>query len=80
MNEINALIWPNPRGIGLPPPGSVAQTMKIAKTYGVIKQVPKGATNYAYAAKALAQLKASGANVTGATWKKVTVKVTVGGK
>ena len=22
MNEINALIWPNPRGIGLPPPGA----------------------------------------------------------
>jgi NitT/TauT family transport system substrate-binding protein len=80
MNEINALIWPNPRGIGLPPPGSVAQTTNIAKTYGVIKKAPKGATNYAFAAKAVAQLKAAHVNVTGAKWKKVTVKVTVGGK
>jgi hypothetical protein len=80
MNEINALIWPNSRGIGLPPTGSLAQTTKIARTYGVIKSVPKGATNYAYAAKAVAQLKKEKANVTGASWKKVTVKVTVGGK
>jgi NitT/TauT family transport system substrate-binding protein len=80
MNEINALVWPTPRGIGLPPNGSVAQTANIAKTYGVIKKVPKGATNYTYAAKALAQLRASGVDVTGKKWKKVTVKVTVGGK
>jgi len=46
----------------------------------VIKKVPQGATNYAYAAKAVAQLKAAHVNVTGAKWKKATVKVTVGGK
>jgi len=80
MNEVNALIWPNPRGIGLPPTGAVAQTVKIAKTYGVIKKVPKGATNYAYAAKAVAQLKKEGVDVLGKRWKKATVKVTVGGK
>ena len=80
MNEINALIWPNSRGIGLPPTGALAQTTNIAKTYGVIKSTPQGATNYAYATKALAQLKKEKANVTGASWKKVTVKVTVGGK
>ncbi len=80
MNEINALIWPTPRGIGLPPTGAVAQTANIAKTYGVIKKAPQGATNYAYATKALAQLKAAGVNVSGAKCKKVTVKLTVGGK
>jgi len=80
MNEINALIWPNPRGVGLPPNGTVVQTAKIARTYGVIKKAPKGATNYRFAAKALAQLKAAHVNVTGKTWKKATVKVTVGGK
>jgi hypothetical protein len=46
----------------------------------VIKSLPKGATNYAYAAKAVAQLKKEKVNVTGASWKKATVKVTVGGK
>ena len=46
----------------------------------MIKKAPQGATNYTYAAKAVAQLKAAGVNVTGTKWKKVTVKVTVGGK
>ena len=41
MNEINALIWPNSRGIGMPPPGAVAQTTKIARTYGVIKSAAR---------------------------------------
>jgi len=31
MNEINALVWPSPKGIGLPPAGAVAQTAKIAR-------------------------------------------------
>jgi NitT/TauT family transport system substrate-binding protein len=80
MNEINALIWPNPRGIGLPPKGAVAQTASIARKYGVIKKAPSGATNYAYATKALAQLKAAGVDVKGSSWKKATIKVTPGGK
>jgi NitT/TauT family transport system substrate-binding protein len=81
MNEINALIWPNPKGIGLPPAGAVAQTGKIAHTYGVIKKAAAAsATNYAYAEKAVAQLKAAGADVNGASWKKAAVTVTPGGK
>jgi len=80
MNEINALVWPSPSGVGLPPAGAVAQTAQIARTYGVIKKLPQGATNYAYATRALAQLKAAGVDVKGLTWKKATVKVTPGGK
>jgi NitT/TauT family transport system substrate-binding protein len=80
MNEINALVWPNPSGIGIVPASEVAKTATIAKTYGVIKKAPTGATNYAYARKAVAQLKAAGVDVIGKRWKKVTVKVTVGGK
>jgi NitT/TauT family transport system substrate-binding protein len=80
MNEINALTWPSPRGIGLPPNGGVAQTVAIAKKYGVIKKIPSGAVNYKYAAKALAQLRASGADVKGSKWKIAVVKVTPGGK
>ena len=56
----------------------MAQTAAIAKKYGVIKSTPTGATNYTYARKALAQLKAAGVNTTGATWRKLTVKVTAG--
>jgi NitT/TauT family transport system substrate-binding protein len=80
LNEINALIWPNASGIGLVPASAVNQTAKIAKTYGVIKNTPSGATNYAYARKAVAQLKASGVDVNGKSWKKATVAVTAGGK
>ncbi len=81
LNEINALVWPNPNGIGLPPNGAVAQTAKIAKTYGVLKKAPSaGATNYTYAQKAVAQLKAAGVDVNGASWKKANVTVTPGGK
>jgi NitT/TauT family transport system substrate-binding protein len=80
MNEINALTWPSPRGVGLPPNGAVAQTATIARKYGVIKKVPSGATNYTYAAKAVAQLKAAGADVNGNGWKRANIKVTPGGK
>jgi NitT/TauT family transport system substrate-binding protein len=80
LNEIDALIWPNASGIGLVPASAVNQTATIAKTYGVIKKAPSGATNYTYARKAVAQLKASGADVNGASWKKATVAVTPGGK
>jgi NitT/TauT family transport system substrate-binding protein len=40
MNEINALVWPNPSGIGLVPASAVAPTAAIAKKYGVIKAAP----------------------------------------
>jgi len=60
--------------------GAVAQTVAIAKKYGVIKKVPSGAVNYKYAARALAQLRASGTDIKGAKWKAAVVKVTPGGK
>ena len=44
------------------------------------QEPPSGATNYTYARKALAQLKAEKVNTTGATWKKLAIKVTAGGK
>jgi len=81
LNEIDKLIWPNPSGVGVVPASAVAATAKIASTYGVTKK-PASAdeVNYTYARKALAQLKASGVNVTGSGWKAVVVKVTPGGK
>ena len=79
MNEINALIWPNPSGIGLVPTTAVNKTAQIAKKYGVIKNTPSGAVNYKYARQALAQVKASGADVYGKKWKKLNIHVTPGG-
>jgi len=80
LNEINKLIWPNTKGIGVVPASSVAKTGSIAKTYGVIKNLPSGATNYSYALRALAQLKAAGVDVSGKSWKPEAVTVTPGGK
>jgi NitT/TauT family transport system substrate-binding protein len=81
LNEIDKLIWPNTSGIGVVPASAVAATVKIAKTYGVIKNTPAAsAVNYTYARKALAQLRAAGVNVTGTGWKAIVVKVTPGGK
>jgi NitT/TauT family transport system substrate-binding protein len=80
LNEINKLIWPNASGIGLVPAAEVTKTATIAKTYGVIKKLPTGATNYTYARQAVSQLKAAGVDVKGSHWKPVTVKLTEGGK
>ncbi len=80
LNEINKLIWPNASGIGLVPASAVKQTATIAKTYGVIKKMPAGATNYTYAQQALSQLKAAGVDVNGKSWKPQTVTLTLGGK
>jgi NitT/TauT family transport system substrate-binding protein len=79
MNEINKLAWPNTGGIGHVSAAQVAATAKIAKTYGVVKKLPTGATNYTFADKALAKLKGS-ADIYGKNYKPITVQVTAGGK
>jgi NitT/TauT family transport system substrate-binding protein len=80
-NEINALIWPSPKGIGIMDPASFKRTARISKQFGVIK---KAASSAAYrtdlARAALATLKAQHVDVYGRKWKKANVKVTPGGK
>jgi len=81
MNEINALIWPSPKGVGIMDPASFKRTAKISKQFGVIK---KPASSAAYrtdlARAALATLKAQHVDVYGRKWHKANVKVTPGGK
>ena len=79
MNEINKLVWPNGAGIGTVPTSALNATSKIAKTYGVIKKTPVGATTYTYADQALNNLKAT-TDIYGSKYKPITVKVTAGGK
>ena len=38
MNEINALIWPTPAGVGVMDQAAFARTADIAKQFGVIKK------------------------------------------
>ena len=60
MNEINALIWPSPAGIGLLDKALYDQTISIATTYKVLKAAPAAeATRTDLAEKALAALGSS---------------------
>jgi len=80
MNEINALIWPNVKGIGIMDKKAFAQTARISKQFGVIKNTPSGAYRDDLAKAAVATLKAQGVDVYGKRWKKANIKVTAGGK
>ncbi|MDQ5820050.1 MAG: ABC transporter substrate-binding protein [Actinomycetota bacterium] len=80
LNEINALIWPSPSGIGVMDPTAFDRTAGIAQQFKVIK---KAATNDAYrtdlAEAAITTLKDDNVDVNGNDWKKETVEVTAGG-
>ncbi len=81
VNEINALIWPAPKGIGVMDPVSYKRTAQIAQTFKIIKKAPSAATYRADLARAaVAMLKKAKVDVYGRTWHKAKVKVTPGGK
>jgi NitT/TauT family transport system substrate-binding protein len=80
MNEINALIWPASKGIGVMDPASYKRSAKIVATYGKLKKVPgHEAYRTDIEAAALAGLKAAGSNVYGRNWHKLNIKVTPNG-
>jgi NitT/TauT family transport system substrate-binding protein len=79
VNEINALIWPSPDGIGVMDPAAYARTAHISQTYKIIKKAPSGAYRTDIAKAAVAALKQAGVDVNGGSWKKAAVKVTPGG-
>jgi len=80
MNEINALIWPAPSGIGIMEPESWEITKQIALDGKVIKTA---ASDDSYrtdiAESAMKELEDDGVDVKGADWQKETVEVTEGG-
>ncbi len=80
MNEINALIWPAPDGIGVMDKAAFDRTATIAKQFKVIS---KAASADAYrtdlAQEAVDELDAEGVDVNGSDWKKANIKVTPGG-
>ncbi len=78
LNEINALIWPSPDGIGIMNDAAYKRTVDIAKTYGVLKSEPDaGAMRTDLAKKALEGLEG---DTKGANFKKITVELKEGGK
>jgi NitT/TauT family transport system substrate-binding protein len=81
LNEINALIWPAPKGIGLMNAKDYAFTAKTTAKYNHLKKVPGHEayrTDLAKAAQAI--LKKQHIDIYGKSWKKANVKVTPGGK
>jgi NitT/TauT family transport system substrate-binding protein len=79
MNEINALIWPSPAGIGILDKTLYDQTVNIATTYKVLKAAPSAdATRTDLAQKALDALGTS-VDTKGASFAKQTVTLKEGG-
>ncbi len=81
MNEINALVWPAPKGIGIMDAKVFARTAKTTTKFNHLKKLP-GHEAYRddLAKAAVAQLKQQRLDVNGRSWKKATVKITPGGK
>jgi NitT/TauT family transport system substrate-binding protein len=80
MNEINALIWPAPGGIGMMDPAAFERTAGIAREFGVIIKVPAGAYRTDLATAAVRALQSEGLDVSGRGWRKAAVPVTPGGR
>ena len=77
MNEINALTWPAPNGIGVMDKAAYDRTAKIAQDFKVIKKAPSpDAYRTDLAQDAVDEISAEGVDVNGSGYKKVTVKVT----
>lgn len=78
MNEINALIWPSPDGIGIMNPDAWRQTGEISLEFALIENPPSDDT---YRTD-LAQQALEGVeeDVVGAGWTKAEVEVTPGGE
>jgi NitT/TauT family transport system substrate-binding protein len=78
MNEVNALVWPSPVGVGVLDPVFYGQTVRIAKNAGVIKKDPSpDAYDASIAKEALQSL--TDQDTKGTDFKKATVQVTPGG-
>jgi len=77
MNEINALVWPSPLGVGMLDPILWEQTVRIAKTAKIIKTNP---SIDAYTTDIVTEaLKGITDDTLGKDFKKGTVAVTPGG-
>ena len=78
MNEINALIWPSPNGIGTLDENAWKQTIDIATKYKVLKTAPaQGAFRTDLAKRALDSL--GSVDTKGAGFQKGTVELKEGG-
>jgi NitT/TauT family transport system substrate-binding protein len=81
LNEVNALIWPSPDGIGLMDPRAFEQTVRVAQQYRIIKNKPDAGTYRTdLTQKALDDLNSQGLDTRGLDFQKHRVQVTKGGE
>lgn len=81
MNEINALIWPSPGGVGVMDKGLWDQTIDVATGQGVIQADPgDDAYRSDLAEKAADALDDDGLDTTGGNWTKASVTLKAGGE
>lgn len=83
LNEVNALIWPSPDGIGVMDPDAWAQTVEVATTQipeleGV--EVSDDVYDSSFAEAAVASLEEEGLDVTGEDFEKAEVVLEEGGE
>lgn len=79
LNEVNALIWPSPAGIGVLDDALYQQTVDISTEFKVLTAAPnEGAVRKDLAEQALAGL--TDLDTTGENFEKATVEVTAGGE
>ena len=80
MNEVNKVIWPSDKGIGYLDPAVWDKAMQNGVDGKAIKALPQGGYRTDLNDAALALLKKDGVDVTGASYKPLTVTPTAGGK
>jgi NitT/TauT family transport system substrate-binding protein len=79
LNEVNALIWPSPNGIGMLDEALYQQTIDISTEFAVLSAPPdEGAARTDLAEQALAGL--TDVDTTGENFQKAEVEVTPGGE
>lgn len=81
LNEINALIWPSPDGIGVMNDELYQQTVDISMDFGVLTEAPDDAAlRTDLAEQAVSDLEADGLDVRGMDYEKRDVEVTPAGE
>jgi len=81
LNEINALIWPSPGGIGVMDKALWDQTVSVATSQGIIAAAPGGSAYRSdLAQRAVDELSGDGVDAVGSSFSKRTVTLEEGGQ
>ncbi|MCY4664154.1 MAG: ABC transporter substrate-binding protein [Acidimicrobiaceae bacterium] len=81
LNEINALIWPSPQGVGVMDTDLWAQTVDVAVNEGILASAPvEDAYRPEIAWEAVTNLRNAGVDVIGNNWQRVPVTLLEGGE